>query len=197
MADYTVNSGSNPSHFLSGASVPQIRYFQESTCGSTAVIKLGDIVSNDTVTTAKYRIVRAPFNGGTTGGADFEPNLLNTTNILGIAVEASTSDGSTSGLDDAGLNRRIGVAIADPNAEYVGYLVGTNNVTGSSLIGTLKAVRYDSTNHIYGIDSTNSTVALQSVRITGIPDGTDGSTNGPVRFKFQSSWTSPVVRAGV
>lgn len=188
MADYTVNSGSNPSHYLSGASTPLIRYFQESSCASTAVIKLGDIVSNDTLTTTKFRVVRAPFNGG--DGA----NLLNTTNVLGLAVEASTSDGSTGTLDDAGQNRRIGVAIANADAEFVGYLIGTNNVTGSSLVNTVKAVRYDSTNHIYGIDSTNSTAAHLLVRIVGIPDGTDGSTNGPVIFRFQSSATSPVVR---
>lgn len=187
MADYTINEYSNPSHYRSNASTPVIRYFQESSCVSSKVIKAGDIVSNDTATTTKFRIVRAPFDGGTT------PNLLNTTNVLGVALEASTSDGSTGTLDDAGQNRRIGVAIAEPNAQFLGYLIGNDNVTGSSLIGTLKAIRYDSTNHIYGIDSSNSTVALQSVRIVGIPDGTDNSTNGPVIFVFQSSWTSPVV----
>lgn len=188
MADFTVNSGSNPSHFRSGAVTPELRYFQESSAVSTAVIKLGDIVSNDTVTTTKFRIVRAPFNGGT--GA----NLLNTTNVLGIAMEASTSDGSTNGLDDAGQNRRIGVAVANADAEFQAYLIGSNNVTGSSLIGAVRAVRYDSTNHIYAIDSTNSTAALLNAQITGIPDGTDGSTNGPVIFRFLSSWTSPIVR---
>lgn len=188
MADYTVNSNSNPSHFRSGGAVPLIRYYQESTAVSTAVIKAGDIVSNDTVTTAKFRIVRAPAGGGT--GA----NLLNTTNVLGIALEASTSDGSTSGLDDAGQNRKIGVAVANPDAEYQGYLIGANNVTGSSLIGAVRAIRYDSTNHIYAVDSTNSTAALLNVLITGIPDGTDGSTNGPVIFRFLSSWTNPIVR---
>jgi|SRR5688572_17448692 len=188
MADYTVNSGSNPGHYLSGSAVPQLRYYQESTAASTAVIKLGDIVSNDTVTTAKFRIVRAPMGGG--NGA----NILATTNVLGIAMEASTSDGSTSGLDDAGQNRRIGVAIATAEAEFVGYLIGANNVTGSSLVGTNKAVRFDSTNKIYAIDSTNSTSALLGVQIVGIPDGTDGSTNGPVIFRFLSTWTSPVVR---
>lgn len=188
MADYTVNSGSNPSHYQSGAVTPEIRYFQESTAVSTAVIKAGDIVSNDTVTATKFRIVRAPAGGG--NGS----NILATTNVLGIALEASTSDGSTSGLDDAGQNRRIGVAVANPDAVYQGYLIGANNVTGSSLIGAIKAVRYDATNHIYGIDSTNSTAALLGVQIVGIPDGTDGSTNGPVMFRFLSSWTSPIVR---
>lgn len=201
MADWTINSGSNPRHYRSrgGAGTPVLRYFQESTCASTAVIKLGDIVSNDTVvTTGGFRIVRAPFNGGTTGGAGFEPNLLNTTNVLGIAAEPSTSDGSTAGLTQGNLNqagnRMIGVFIAEPNTEYLGYLIGTNNASGSSLIGALKAVRYDSTNHIYGIDSTNSTAALASVVITDVPLETVGDTNGPVIFKFLSTGVSPAVR---
>lgn len=189
MAQYTIGADSNPSHFASGANTPLIQYYQESTAASTAVIKLGDIVSNDTVTTAKFRIVRAPFNGG--GGG----NLLNTTNVLGIAVEASTStSGSTAGLDDEGRNRRIGVAVANPDSEFVGYLVGSDNVTGSSLIGVIRAVRYDSTNKVYAIDSTNSTAVHLCARITGIPDGSDNSTNGPVIFRFMSSFVSPVVR---
>lgn len=197
MADWTINSDSNPSHYRSrgGAATPVIRYFQESTAASTAVIKLGDIVSNDTVvTTGGFRIVRAPFNGG--NGS----NLLNTTNVLGIAVEASTSNGSTAGLTGGSTNqagaRMIGVMIAEPGAEFKAYLIGSTDAvqTGSSLIGLLKAVRYDSTNHIYAIDSTNSTVALQAAVITDVPLETVGDTNGPVIFKFQSSWVSAAVR---
>jgi hypothetical protein len=188
MADFTIGTGSNPQHFLSAAVSPQIRYFQEATCASSRVIKYGDVVSNDTVTTTKFRILRAPHGGG--NGA----NILATTNVLGLAVEASTSDGSTSGLDDAGNNRKIGVVLADPNTEFTAYLAGTNNVSGSSLIGAVRAVAYDSTNHVFVIDSTNSTAALLGAQITGIPDGTDASTNGPVNFRFLSSWTNPIVR---
>lgn len=188
MADFTVNAGSNPSHYLSAAVSPQIRYFQESTCASSRVIKAGDVVSNDTVVTTKFRILRAPHGGGNGG------NILATTNVLGLALENSTSDGSTNGLDDAGVNRRIGVVLADPNTEFVGFLTGAANVTGSSLIGALRAVAYDATNHIFTIDSTNSTAALLGAQIVGIPDGTDGSTNGPVVFRFLSTWTSPIVR---
>lgn len=194
MADWTLGTGSNPSHFRSraGAGTPAIRYFQESTCASTAVIKLGDIVSNDTVTTTGgFRICRAPFNGGTT------PNLLNTTNVLGVAVEASASDGSTTGLTNAQGDRvgfrMIGVAIAENDAEFRGFLIG-NNPSASSLIGTNLAVRYDSTLHIYAVDSTNSTAALASVTITDIEQQTVGDTNGPVIFKFLSTGVSPAVR---
>lgn len=195
MADWTINSGSNPSHYRTrhGAGAPAIRYFQESTAASTAVIKLGDIVSNDTVvTTGGFRIVRAPFNGG--NGS----NLLNTTNVLGLAAEASTSTGSTAGLTDGSTNqagaRMIGVFIAEPDVEYKGFLIGANNVSGSSLIGLQRAIRYDSTNAIYGVDSTNSTAALASVVITDVPLETVGDTNGPVIFKFLSTGVSPAVR---
>ena len=199
--DWTIGTGSNPGHFRSraGAGTPAIRYFQESTAASTAVIKLGDIVSNDTVvSTGGFRIVRAPFNGGTTSGGTPVANLLNTTNVLGVAVEASTSDGSTAGLTAGGLNqagaRMIGVAIAEPDAEFRGYLIGTDNTAQSSLIGLMRAVRYDSTNHIYAIDSTNSTAALASIVITDVEQQVVGDTNGPVIFKFLSTGCSPAVR---
>lgn len=190
MADWTIGADSNPAHFRSrgGAGTPVIRYFQESTAASTAVIKYGDIVSNDTVvSTGGFRIVRAPANGG--GGSD----LLLTTNVIGVAVEASTSNGSTAGLSNPN-HRLIGVAIAEPGAEYVGYLIGGANASASSLIGLTRAVRYDATNHIFAVDSTNSTAALHSVVITDIPDGTVGDTNGPVVFKFLSTGVSPAVR---
>jgi len=181
MADWTIGADSNPQFERSGASTPLIRYFEQSTAASTAAIKYGDVVSNDTATTTKFRIVRAPAGGGNGG------NILATTNVLGLASEASTSAGSS-------VVSKLGVFVAEPDAEYRGFLLGANNVSGSSLIGALRAMRYDSTNHIYGIDSTNSTAALLGVLITDIPDGTEGDTNGPVIFRFLSTWTSPAVR---
>lgn len=189
MADWTINANSNPQYYAAGANSPLIKYYQESTCASTAVIKLGDIVSFDTKTSSNsFRIVRAPFDGGTT------PNLLNTTNVVGVAVEASTSDGSTTGLGNPRA-RMIGVAVAEPNAEFVANLIGNNATADSTQVGKLLAVRYDSTNHIYAIDSSNSTAALASVAITGVPEPNIGDTNGPVIFKFLSTGVSPAVRS--
>lgn len=189
MADYTIGTGSNPYHGRSrkGAATPSIVYFQESTAASTAVIKAGDIVSRDTtVSTGGFRIRRAYAGGG--DGANL---LAIAQHIVGVAAEGSTSDGSGTGLSSGTggtpLNRQIGVFAADPETEFVGYLIGDAAVSRSSLIGAQRSVRYDSTNHIFGIDSTNSTVALRTVTITGIPDGTEDSTNGPVYFKFLSS----------
>ena len=195
MADYTINTGSNPYHGRTrkGNATPSIGYFQEATCASTLVIKLGDIVSQDTsVTTGGFRI-REAYRAGGNGS-----NLLQIgQHIVGVAVEASTSDGSATWLSSEGSglvqNRKIGVALADGDTEFVGYLIGDAAVSASSLIGQQKAVRYDSTNHIFGIDSTNSTAALVTVTITGVPEGTAGSTNGPVYFKFLSSNVSEAV----
>lgn len=187
MADWTINADSNPRHGRTrfGAATPAIQYFQESSAVSTAVIKYGDIVSRDTtVSTGGFRIKRAYHAGGNGG------NLLSIgQTIIGIAVEGSTSDGSGTNLSSGGVgliqNRLIGVAVAEPGCEYVGYL--TAGASASSNNGDDFAVRYDSTNHVFLVDSTNSTAALVTVKQTGVPDGTEGDTNGPVYFKFLSS----------
>jgi hypothetical protein len=194
MADYTINAASNPYHGRTrkGAATPSIVYFQESTCASTLVIKLGDIVSQDTtVSTGGFRIRQAYRAGG--NGANL---LAIGQHIVGIAAEASTSDGSATGLSSEGSglvqNRKIGVFAADPDTEFVGYLT-SSAVSASSLIGSQKAVQYDATNHVFLIDSTNSTAALVTVTLTGIPEGTAGSTSGPMYFKFLSSNVSEAV----
>jgi hypothetical protein len=195
MADYTINTGSNPEHGRTrrGNAGPTIAYFPESTCASTLTIKLGDVVSQDTsVSTGGFR-VRQAYRAGGNGS-----NLLAIgQHIVGVAIEASTGDGTLTGgsSEGVGLVQRpfIGVAAADPETEFLGYLIGNSAVSASSLIGQQKAVRYDSTNRIFGVDSTNSTAALVTVTITGVPQGTEGSTNGPVYFKFLSSNVSEAV----
>ena len=54
---------------------------------------------------------------------------------------------------------------------------------------------YDSTLKIFQVDSSNSTAALQTVTITGLPyDGpAAGDTGAPVLFKFLSSIVSVLV----
>jgi hypothetical protein len=195
MADYTINAYSNPEHGRTrrGNAGPTLAYFPESTAASSAVIKVGDIVSQDTsVSTGGFRIRRSYHGGG--NGANL---LAIGQHIVGVAIEASTGDGTLSGGSSEGVGLvqkpMIGVAAADPETEFLGYLIGSNNVSASSLIGAQRAVRYDSTNHIFGVDSTNSTAALATVTITGVPQGTEGSTNGPVYFKFLSSNVSEAV----
>ena len=197
MADWTINADSNPRHGRTrkGADTPVIQYFQESSAVSTAVIKYGDIVSQDTtVSTGGFRIRRAYAGGG--NGANL---LAIGQHIVGVAAEGSTSDGNSSLVDGssaapgAPLNRQIGVFAAEPGVEYIGFLIGNSPVSASSLIGVQRCVRYDSTNHIFGVDSTNSTAALMTVTITGVVEGTNGDTNGPVYFKFLSSNVSEAV----
>ena len=197
MANWTINTDSNPSHGRSrkGASSPAISYFPESTAASTAVIKVGDICSQDTtVSTGGFRI-RQAYRAGGTGS-----NLLAIgQHIVGVAAESSTGGGALTGGSSEGVGLvqtpKIGVFPADPETEFLGYLghIVAAAVSASSLIGLQRSVRYDSTNHVYLIDSTNSTVALRTVTITGIPDGTAGDTNGPVYFKFLSSNVSEAV----
>ena len=187
--------------YRSFAGSPAIRHFQESTCIATAVIKIGDPVSFDTVvTTGTRRLVRAPSSAGTS------TNLLEvlTQSLIGVSVEASTSDGSTTGLlaDGAAGNRSIrtlAVAIANGVTEYLGYIStlgagGQGHVSASSMIGLNYAIIHDRTLGRFFIDSTNSTAALVTAVVTDIPSEAIGDTNGPVVFKFLSSNVSRAVR---
>ena len=68
-------------------------------------------------------------------------------------------------------------------------------VSRSSLVGLQRSVRYDSTNHIFGIDSTNSTVALVTAKIIDFPPNVLGDSGGvPCIFKFLSSNVNRAVR---
>ena len=145
---------------------------------------------NTVVSTGGCRVVLAPSSGGNGG------NLIQVgiTSLIGVAAESDTSDGSTTGLATMS-NRRIGVWVADKNTEFIGYLKGAGPAA-SSMIGTNKAIIYDSTLAVHMIDSTNSTAALAAVVITDIPEGNQGDTGAPVAFKFLSSNVHPLVYGG-
>lgn len=197
MAQLTITSGSVVQHGMTrkGNGTPVVQYFQASTCASTLVIQFGDIVSQDTtVSTGGFRVRQAYRAGG--NGANL---LAIGQHIVGVAFESDTSDGSATGLSSGGagapLTRKIGVVAAEPDTEFVAFLGGDTAVavSRSSLVGQDKAIRYDSTNRVFLIDSTNSTAALVTARITGIPDGEEGDVNGRVYFKFLSSNVSEAV----
>ena len=199
MADWTHSSGTIIRPYRSPLGAPQMRYFQESTCIATAVIKAGDIVSFDTVvTTGTRRIVRTPSSGGDS------TNLMQVgggRSLIGVALENSTSDGSVTGLSSNGskLNsniRQIAVAIADGHTEFLGYLSSLGvgpHVADSSLAGLTKAVIHDRTLGRWFIDSTNSTATFAAVVITDVPADNIGDSNGPVVFKFLSTNVSGAV----
>jgi hypothetical protein len=189
MADWTIGTGSNPTHGRTrfGAATPAIQYFQESTCVSTALIKLGDIVSRDTTVSTGGLRVRRAYGGGGNGA-----NLLAIgQTIIGIAAQAAVSNGASGQVDPSSaapgsyIPNKIGIYVAEPGCEFVGYL--SAGASFSSNNGDNFAVRFDSTNQVWMVDSTNSTAALVTVTQTGIPEGTEGDTNGPVYFKFLSS----------
>lgn len=184
---------------------PHIRYFQESTAASTAVIRAGHVVSNNTVvTTGGQRIVRAPSSAG--NGSHLLEVL--TASLIGVAVEDSTSDGGTTGLvDDSSIAgnfaspRMIGVALADGITTYLGYFksggAGTTPRALSSLVGLNRPVILDSTLNLHFIDSTNSTVALVSAKIIGFPPNVLGDSGGvPCYFKFLSSNVNSAINIG-
>lgn len=199
MADWTNSSGLYPRPIRSVWGPPQIRYYQESSGISSAQCQVGHLVVMDTVvTTGGQRVRRDPSTAG--NGANLQ-HLGGS--LLGICVNGSTASatGGTAGLlDDSSQaqnrysDRMIGVAIADGLTEYLGYYksgqAGNTGVTGakSSLIGQDRAVIFDSTLGTYFIDSTNSTAALVSVRITDFPPDARGDSGGvPCYFKFLSS----------
>jgi hypothetical protein len=138
------------------------------------------VTLNTVVSTGGARVVCAPSSGGDTKTL-MEVGI---TSLIGVALESDTSDGSTTGLSNV-ENRRILVALADPAVEFIGFQ--TNGVSVSSLVGQTRGLRFDSTNRIHLVDSTNSTAALHAVTITEIPSWAEGDTNGPVVFKFLSS----------
>ena len=192
MADWagTSNSLIRPYRHPSGS--PPIRYYEEDTCAATAIIRRGDVVSFDTVVaSASHRLLRAPSSGGD------GTNLLQVgvTSLLGVAAQGSTGDGSTTGLQSsvgtrANEGKRIGVYLADPQTEFLGYLSSAGAgpaIASRNLIGLRRPLIYNRTEHNFFIDSTNSTAALAAVVITDIPSESVGDTNGPVIFRFMSS----------
>lgn len=186
MADWTASSGSFARPYRSPHGAPQIRYFEASTCASTARIVTGDFVQFDTaVTSASHRVVRAQSTGG--GGA----NLLgiNGDQLLGVAMTRDESDGSTAGV---GVGRKVGVALFDGQTEFLAYTRWAGPVT-STMIGQTRSIIHDSTLRIWQVDSTNSTAALQTAVITDVPDEYIGDSGAPVIFKISVSTLVNVV----
>jgi len=181
MADWTAGTGSFIRPYRSALGSPFIRYFEASTAASSAVqIHVGDIVQFDTkVASNSHRLTMARSTGG--GGT----NLLGIDGqqLVGVAIEADTSDGSTKGM---GTGRKIGVAVFDRQTEFLGYTRWAGPVT-STMIGQARSIIYDSTNHIWQVDSTNSTAALMTCVITDVPDQYIGDTGAPVIFRISPS----------
>ena len=125
------------------------------------------------------------------------PNVLSSA-FLGIAVENSTSDGSTTGLLSSGVgiptpnNKTLLVCLATPNTEFL--FPTKSSVVTSTCLGTRRALAYDSTLGIFYVDIANSTAGDATVIITEVPEpGNDA--NNPVVVKFLSTATARLVSA--
>jgi hypothetical protein len=201
MADWRTSSGCKIRPYRSPYGAPAIRHFEESTCAASAVIVRGDVVNGDTVVTTGglVRLVRGPSSGGD-GTNVYQVGIKS---LIGVALQGSTSDGSTTGFGDAnglrGMDKRryLAVALAAPDQEFIGYnstLETGNGVATQLLVGTNRPLVYDRTHHTFFVASTNSTAALAAVSITEIPEGVIGDSGAfPIIFKFLSSNASPVV----
>jgi hypothetical protein len=202
MADWSNSSGNKIRPYRSALGPPIIRHLEESTAASSAVVNRGDVVTSDTVvTTGGLRIVRAPSSGG--NGTNVMQVAI--TSLIGVALQASTGDGSTTGITANGLgkdnNRKIAVALAHPQQEFIGYtstLEGGNGVASNLFVGVNRPLVYDRNLHTFFVASTNSTAALAAVTITEVPQDVYGDSGGwPVIFKFLSTNLSPIVGGGV
>lgn len=189
MADWTASSNSCVRPYRSPFGSPHIKYFEASTSASTNRIVVGDLVQFDTsVSSASHRVAKASSTGGNGG------NLLgiNGDKLLGVAMTADESDGSTLGL---GPTRTIGVALFDGITEFLAYTRWAGPVT-STMIGTQRSIIHDSTLRIWQIDSTNSTAAVQTAIITDVPAQYIGDTGAPVAFRIAISTLVNLVAKG-
>jgi hypothetical protein len=184
MADKTNSSRTVPRPFRSRYGTYQIAHFEESTAVSTAVIRYGDVVQFDVnVSSANHRIVKSSTMANV-------PNVVSSA-LLGIAVSNSTGDGSTTGLNSSAIgvnqNKLISVCLATPQTEFL--FPTKSSVVTSSVIGSRRALGYDSTLSMFYVDIANSTAGDATVVVTDVPEpGNDA--NNPVIVKFLSTATA-------
>jgi hypothetical protein len=143
-----------------------------STAASTAVIRVGQVVSFTDESTSAHRLIRC--STGVTA-------IVSTT-ICGVAAQEFTPTAGT------GSSATLSVWAADGVTEFrfPTKIAGTT----PQLLGTIMSLEYDSTLAIHHLRE-NSTVAQQRVRITEVLDA--GDTNGYVVGVFISSACSPAV----
>lgn len=202
--DGSSNSGLRPYRNPYGSY--NVGSFEESTCASSKCIAVGDIVTFDTVVTTHARILVAPSSQGNAGTV-----LQNgITSLVGVAISASTSDGSTSGLAESTLapsdRRKILVALADGINEFAVNIssVGADHPPpASSMVGNQyaiicvrSAVGQKAGHGVWFLDSTNSTLADQSFVVTHVPVDQIGTTGGYVVGKFLSTMVHRSIRVG-
>jgi hypothetical protein len=147
---------------------------------SSAVIAYGDVVQFDVnVATAAHRIVKA----STMAAA---PNVISTA-LVGIAAEADASSVSATSPSPG----TIGVICANNNTEFIWPSKATGAQHASSLVGSRRALGYDSTNSMFYLDVANSTAGDATQIVVDVID--PGTTNGLIVTKFISTNVSRIV----
>ena len=178
MAQITNSTRSKPKPYRSRGGTFDMRALPESTCISTAVIAYGDVVQFDVnVATANHRIVKASSMANV-------PNVISTA-LIGIAVEGSADIGSTIAAGSEGGGSKLLVCCANKETEFKWPTKATGAQHASSLVGTRRAIGYDSTLSMFYVDVANSTAGDATLVITEVIDA--GTTNGAVVAKFLST----------
>lgn len=177
MAEVTLSASDKARFYRSRKGGQTIWHFTESTCLSSAKIMVGDVVQFDVnVSTANSRIVKSSTMANV-------PNVISTA-FLGIAIEDSTAFGNA-GPTATAPGRSIPVLLADSQTEFRFVTKSAGTVLTSTLVGSRRAIAYDSTLSIFYCDLGNSTAGDATVLITECLD--PGTTNGAVAAKFNST----------
>lgn len=186
MASITHSTRTKPQPFRSRGGTFDLRAFPESTCVSSAAIVYGDVVQFDVnVATANHRIVKSSTMANV-------PNVLSTA-FLGIAVEGSVDVGSTIAAGSQGGGSKLVICVANKDTEFKFPTKLAGSAHLSSLVGTRRALAYDSTLGMFYADADNSTAGDASLVITEVIDA--GTTNGYVAAKFLSTAVARLVSA--
>lgn len=175
--DLTNSSRTTPRPYRSRSGDFQVWSFEASTCVSSALIRYGDVVQYDVnVSSNNYRIVKSSTMANV-------PNVVSTA-FLGVAVDADTSDGSTSGLGTS-ARQKLAVVLANNHTEFLWPTKATVAQHQSTLVNTRRAIGYDSTLSMFYCDVANSTAGDAALLVTEVID--PGSSNGQVVAKFLST----------
>lgn len=182
MAQINQSTRTTPRPYRTPRGSFQIKYFQPSTvAGSTAAIAYGDVVAFDVnVASANFRIVKSTVGSGT-------QDIISSA-IVGIAAEPDAGSPTASALS---AQAKVGVYLAEREAEFAFPSKFTGATYLSTLVGTRRSVAYDSTNSFYYVASA-STAGSESVVITGLMHD-EGTSNGVVIARFISTQVSRII----
>jgi hypothetical protein len=134
---------------------------------SSNAILLGRVVALD---------VNTDSNAGQILPSSQTAGVVMSTAIVGIAAEAAQGPGSTNTRGTV-----ISVWEANPLIEFRANTQGAN--LGSSQVGKMKALVWDSTLTIHKVDLSNSTLINVRVVVTQLIDN-EGDSGGAVAFRF-------------